>query len=399
MSKEDLVPDIRFEGYNDSWNMQVLSNVTERVIRKNNEFISKNPLTISAQEGLISQLDYYNFQVASKNLSNYYLLEKGDFAYNKSYSKGYPVGAIKRLDYYGSGLLSTLYIVFRPTNIDSNFLKHYYESNYWHKAIYDIAEEGARNHGLLNVAPVQFFETYLNVPDSNSEQRIVGNYFEKIERNIKLKTIELGKFKSYKQAMLQKMFPKEGETLPEVRFQGFEHEWKETSLKDVAKVTMGQSPHGKNYTLNPHDYILVQGNADMKNGQVVPRVWTTQVTKTAVPNDIIMSVRAPVGDVGRTKYNVVLGRGVAGIRANNFIYFYLTHLKYSRYWDKLSTGSTFQSINSNHLNELMLMIPSEEEQNFIGEYFYKLDQNIQSEQAELDKLKQFKQAMLDKMFV
>ncbi|HEM5180779.1 TPA: restriction endonuclease subunit S, partial [Streptococcus suis] len=109
---------------------------------------------------------------------------------------------------------------------------------------------------------------------------------------------------------------------------------------------MGQSPDSKNYTNNPLDNILVQGNADLKNGNVEPRVWTTQITKIAEKGDIIVSVRAPVGDVAKTSYKVVLGRGVAGIKGNDFIYQTLIRMKQFGYWMKLSTGSTFESINS-----------------------------------------------------
>ena len=140
-------------------------------MRKNKSNQSRLPLTISAQYGLVDQITFFNKVVASTDLSNYYLLKKGEFAYNKSYSSDYPWGAIKRLDNYDQGALSSLYICFAPQdNVGSEFLLQYFESPKWHKGISEIAVEGARNHGLLNVAVQDFFHTYHYVPKDKKEQ-------------------------------------------------------------------------------------------------------------------------------------------------------------------------------------------------------------------------------------
>jgi len=188
--------------------------------------------------------------------------------------------------------------------------------------------------------------------------------------------------------------------VPKRRFKEFQNSdaWEQRELGEVVQITMGQSPLGSNYTENPSDYILVQGNADMKNGKVFPRIWTTQVTKTAEPDDIILSVRAPVGDVGKTDYNVVLGRGVAGIKGNEFIYQLLSKMKSNSYWGKYSTGSTFDSINSNDLKEANICIPSTNEQVQIGSFFRNLDQTIAFQQRKLEKMKAMKSAYLSEMF-
>lgn len=185
---------------------------------------------------------------------------------------------------------------------------------------------------------------------------------------------------------------------PELRFKGFTEDWEQCKLGDAVSVTMGQSPNGENYTENPNDNILVQGNADMQNGKVVPRVWTTQITKTAEPGDIILSVRAPVGDVGKTNFNVVLGRGVAGIKGNDYIYQYLIRMKEIGYWTRVSTGSTFESINSNDLKDAVINSPSQNEQYKIGEFFFKLDKTITLHQRKLNQLKDLKQAYLQQLF-
>lgn len=168
------------------------------------------------------------------------------------------------------------------------------------------------------------------------------------------------------------------ENIPKRRFKEFQKSdaWEQRELGEIVKITMGQSPNSINYTNNPDDYILVQGNADMKNGLVYPRVWTTQITKTAEVGDIILSVRAPVGDVAKTDYDVVLGRGVAGIKGNQFIFQLLKKYKEDGYWKKISTGSTFESINSNIIKEAKLSLPSTKEQNYLGNFFNEMDQTI-----------------------
>ena len=149
-------------------------------------------------------------------------------------------------------------------------------------------------------------------------------------------------------------------------------------LGKIVQISMGQSPDSNNYFESPiqNSKILVQGNADLKNGWVYPRIWTTQVTKMAEPNDLIMSVRAPVGDIGKTQYTIVLGRGVAGIKGNEFLFQYLTKINFSGYWSTVSSGSTFESINSNDISSIEIYVPSLEEQTKIGKFFKHLDDLI-----------------------
>ena len=169
-----------------SWEQRKLGEVAHRVIRKNEGNQSDLPLTISAQHGLVDQRDYFNNQVASRDMSGYYLLENGEFAYNKSTSGDSPWGAIKRLIKYEKGCLSTLYICFGLYLGDPDFLVTYYETNRWHGAVQMIAAEGARNHGLLNIAPDDFFETVLTLPCSTEEQKQIGCFFTQLNSLITL---------------------------------------------------------------------------------------------------------------------------------------------------------------------------------------------------------------------
>ena len=186
---------------------------------------------------------------------------------------------------------------------------------------------------------------------------------------------------------------------PKLRFKGFTDDWEQRKLGGVCEITMGQSPDGSTYSDTPSDYILVQGNADLKDGWVCPRIWTTQKTKTAEAGDLIMSVRAPAGAMGKTAYNVVLGRGVAGIKGSEFIFQTLVKMDSDGYWKKLAAGSTFESINSDVVKTAEIKIPQVKEQEEIGAYFSNLDHLITLHQNKCNELKELKKFMLQNMFV
>lgn len=176
-----------------TWEQRKLGELVDRVVRKNTNNESTLPLTISAQYGLVDQITYFNNRVASRDVSNYYLVLNGEFAYNKSTSDGYPFGAVKRLDLYEKGVLSTLYIVFTPKKeqqIDSDFLTVFFDTDRWHKGVAERAAEGARNHGLLNISAEDFFDIDLSVPKDIVEQKQIGAFIRQLDNLITLHQCE-----------------------------------------------------------------------------------------------------------------------------------------------------------------------------------------------------------------
>ena len=166
-----------------------MGELVDRVVRKNINNESTLPLTISAQYGLVDQITYFNNRVASRDVSNYYLVLNGEFAYNKSTSDGYPFGAVKRLDLYEKGVLSTLYIVFAPKKeqqIDSDYLTVFFDTDRWHKGVAERADEGVRNHGLLNISAEDFFDIDLSVPKDIVEQKQIGAFIRQLDNLITL---------------------------------------------------------------------------------------------------------------------------------------------------------------------------------------------------------------------
>ena len=199
-------PKLRFPGFGEPWEIQRLSDFADRVTRKNSKNQSDLPLTISSKDGLVDQVSYFNKTVASKDMSGYYLLLNGEYAYNKSYSVGYDFGSIKRLDRYPMGALSTLYICFALKKHNSDFIKAYFDSLKWYREIYMISAEGARNHGLLNVPTDEFFETKHYLPQNLNEQRKIADFIIALERRIDAQQSLVDNLKKYKRGLQNRFY-------------------------------------------------------------------------------------------------------------------------------------------------------------------------------------------------
>ena len=404
-------PKIRFKGYTDDWEQRKLRNLVDRVTRKNQDLVSELPLTISAQYGLIDQNEFFDKRVASKDVSGYYLIENGEFAYNRSTSTDAPWGAIKRLDRYENGVLSTLYIVFRIKEnnpVDSDFLVSYYSTNLWHKGIHEIAAEGARNHGLLNIAPADFFETELRIPQDIEEQKKIGKYFEKLERLITLHQRKCEETKKLKKYMLQKMFPQNGQTVPEIRFAGFTDAWEQRKFPEFVSFFNG-------LTYTPDDVqkmgTLVLRSSNVKNGEIIDadNVYVNDKVATSENvqvGDIIVVVRngsrALIGKHAQIKAsmpNTVIGAFMNGIRSEHSS-FVNALLDTSAFENEIAKnmGATINQITGYMFSKMEFMVPSEEEQQQIGQFFSNLDHLITLYQRELEKLKNIKKTLLEKMF-
>lgn len=194
----------RLKGFGGEWKHIKLGNIAERITRKNEED-NKNVVTISAQRGFVVQTDFFNKSVASEVLDNYYLVHKDEFCYNKSYSNGYPMGAIKRLKTFDKAVVTTLYICFKlkekpKTNID--FFEQYSESGLLNKELVKVANEGGRAHGLLNVTPDDFFNMHMNVP-TIEEQNAIASVLVDVDNEIELANKKLARLQEEKRGLMQ----------------------------------------------------------------------------------------------------------------------------------------------------------------------------------------------------
>ena len=404
-------PRIRFKGFTEDWEQRKLGQFTARVTRKNGGQ-SDLPLTISAQDGLVDQRKYFNRQVASRDMSNYYLIKKGEFAYNKSYSEGYPLGAVKRLDYYNIGALSTLYILFEITdkNISSDFIVSYYMTHLWYKEISKRAAEGARNHGLLNISTEDFFDSELNIPNSIEEQVKIGNFIKEFDKFITLHQRKLEKLKLAKKALLQKLFPKNGSQFPEIRFKGFTDAWEQCKLDELT-ISIGDGLHGTPKYDENGSYYFINGN-NLVDSKVSVTAETKKVAFEALSNDdrrldstsILMSINGTIGTLARyNNENIMLGKSVAYITPKNinrdFLFYQLQGNVIQSYFYKNLTGTTIKNLGLGTIKNAIVMSTLSEEESKIGQFFYKLDQFITLHQRKLDKLQEMKKGLLQKMFV
>lgn len=200
-------PMCRIEGFEQALSTYKMSDFSSRIATKNKDSKCSLVLTIAAQYGLVNQESFFNKSVASENLTGYYLLHKGEFAYNRSYSAGYDWGAVKRLDNYDEGVLSTLYICFKinETIVDSDYLAYYFESTKWHRGLSDIAGEGARNHGLLNVSITDYFNTKHRFPVIE-EQKAIAKMLNTITEKERKATLLGECYQKQKQYLLRQMF-------------------------------------------------------------------------------------------------------------------------------------------------------------------------------------------------
>ena len=200
-------PMCRIEGFEQALSTYKMCDFSSRIATKDKDSKCSLVLTIAAQYGLVNQESFFNKSVASENLTGYYLLHKGEFAYNRSYSAGYDWGAVKRLDNYDEGVLSTLYICFKinETIVDSDYLTYYFESTKWHRGLSDIAGEGARNHGLLNVSITDYFNTKHRFPVIE-EQKAIAKMLNTITEKERKATLLGECYQKQKQYLLRQMF-------------------------------------------------------------------------------------------------------------------------------------------------------------------------------------------------
>ena len=388
MSKKS--PQLRFEGFTDDWEERKLSSISERVTRKNKNNESTLPLTISAQDGLIDQNDFFNKQVASRDVTGYFLVKNGEFAYNKSYSNGYPWGAIKRLDKYDMGVLSTLYIVFRPTEINSQFLVSYYDTTRWYREVSKNAAEGARNHGLLNIAPTDFFNTLLVVPKIVDEQEKIGSFFKQMDNTIALHQRKLDLLKEQKKGYLQKMFPKNGAKVPELRFAGFADDWEERKLGEISKMYQPLTITGNDLlpdgvpVFGANGFIGFFSEANHIDDQVT---ISARGEGTGTPS----YVHGPVWITGNS---MVVNVGDFDID-KYFLFANLTANSLKKY----VTGGAQPQLTRDVLVKVPITLPNTDEQKKIGAFFKQFDDTITLHQRKLDLLKEQKKGFLQKMFV
>lgn len=397
------------------WELCKLGRVVERVTRKNKELKSTLPLTISAQEGLIDQNVFFNKSVASRDVSGYYLIYNGEFAYNKSYSNGYPWGAIKRLNRYDMGVLSTLYIIFKPKNIDSNFLEKYYDTSCWYHEVSKHAAEGARNHGLLNIAASDFLRTELTVPKSVEEQRKIGNFLKQLDDTITLHQRKLDQLKKLKKAYLHAMFVSmntKKNKVPKLRFTDFEGDWELCKLGQVANYRRGSfpQPYGNKEWYDGENSMPFVQVVDVGDNLRLVEDTKQKISELAQPKSVfvkegkvVVTLQGSIGRVAITQYPAYVDRTLLifeSYKAEMDEYYFAYVIQQLFEYEKTrAPGGTIKTVTKEALSDFTISFPSIEEQKKLGKFFEQLDDTITLHQNKLEQLNELKKSYLQNMFI
>ena len=229
---ERRVPRIRFKGFEEDWEQRKLSDVADKVIEKNTDLAVQETFTNSAEYGVISQRDFFDHDISNaENIGGYYVVRDEDFVYNPRISVTAPVGPVNRNKLGRNGIMSPLYTVFRTHGIDTTYLEWFFKSSYWHPFMYFNGDSGTRSD-RFSIKDAVFFEMSIPTP-SFEEQRQIGVCLDQLDNLITLHQRKLEKLKILKKAMLEKMFPKNGTKVPEIRFSGFTEDWEQRKFSEL----------------------------------------------------------------------------------------------------------------------------------------------------------------------
>lgn len=406
------VPKLRFKEFTDVWKEYPLKYFTTPIKRKNINNESDLPLTISSLDGLVDQRTYFNKVVASKDMSNYYLLKKGEFAYNKSYSVGFPFGSIKRLDKYNQGALSSLYICFQVNNMNSDFIVKYFESPQWHKQISLCVAEGARNHGLLNVNINDFFSTKHFLPQL-AEQEKIANFLAIVDKKITNLENIITSLENQKKGLLQQIFSqklrfkdKNGNNYPN---------WEKKKLGKLLSITSSKRVHEADWTTSGIPFYRARDIVSIFNNKPISKIYISEKLYEECSsscgkiseNDLLVTGVGTIGIpylVKKSDKFYFKDGNIIWLKNSPAIYGkYLFYIFISSYVQKqinMMTGKgTVGTYTIKNAKDTNILLPCLEEQTKIANFLSAFDRKLENQKAQLEHWKQIKKGLLQQMFV
>ena len=395
------------------WEQRKLGEIANKVLDKNIGLQYVETLTNSAEYGIISQREFFDHNISKiESLEGYYIVQNNDFVYNPRISTTAPVGPINRNKLGRSGVMSPLYTVFRVENVDFTFLEYFFKTNCWHAFMNYNGDSGARSD-RFSIKDNIFFEMPIVIPRIE-EQIKIGKYMLKLDNLITLHQRKLDKLKNIKKSMLEKMFPKNGSNIPEIRFKGFTDAWEQRKLGNFGKTYTGLSGktkddfgHGKAQFIT---YMNVYSNPiidvemtepieiDLKQNEVeIGDVFFT--TSSETPEEVGMS-SVLLKKCGTVYLNSFCFGFRPFIILDNYFLAYMLRAQVTRKQIiLLAQGISRYNISKNKVMEINIFVPHDKEQQQLGKFFYKLDNLITLHQRKLEKLQNIKKACLEKMFV
>ena len=407
MNTQNKEPNIRFNQFKELWKVVKLDSISQKVKTKNINNTFENVLTNSAEFGIIPQRDFFDKSIANlKNLNGYYVVQPNDFVYNPRISNKAPVGPIKANFLNSTGVMSPLYYVFRTQNVDVFFLAKYFDTSYWHKFMKLNGDTGARSDRFA-IKDSVFKKMPIPFP-SLPEQSAIGSLFRTFDDLLASYKENLSNYQSLKATMLSKMFPKAGQTVPEIRLDGFEGEWEEVNLGTLIdnrdEIISGTS--GFPIATSSRKGLYLQ-NDYFEGGRTgidltldFHRVPMGYVTYRHMSDDSIFKFNK-----NNFETDVLVSKEYPVFISNDSsdIDFLLYHLNNSRLFLRFSTmqklGGTRVRLYYKNLITYKLAVPTVKEQQAIGSYFSNLDNLIAAHQGKISQLETLKKKLLQDMFI
>lgn len=383
-------PKLRFKGFTKGWDKKKLDHL---LVESKEKSLGddKGVVLTSSRKGLFPRSTYFDGR-EDENTVGYSLVPKYSFTYRQMSDDNTFFINLNRD--FELGLVSPEYPVFTTNELlDTTYFANFINDSRAFKQYCQLQKKGGTRTRLYFKV---LKELEIMLPDKE-EQKKIGIFLETLNKKIQLQQEKIDLLKEQKKGFMQKIFSRE------LRFRDEDGQefpkWENKLIGEISDVIMGQSPDGSSYSEDSSDTVLVQGNADLKNGKIAPRIYTSQVTKVCSIGDIILTVRAPVGVVAKCNIPACIGRGVCAIRSDDFLFYYLDYYYITSKWTKLSQGSTFESVNSNDIKNIIVPQPTTQEKEKIISLFDKLTHKINLAEDLLSELEKQKQAFMQQMFI
>mgnify|MGYP000336174078 CR=1 FL=1 len=401
-------PKIRFKGFTDDWEQRKLGDVCSRV-QGNDGRMELPTLTISAGNGWMRQEDRFSGNIAGKEQKNYTLLRKGELSYNHGNSKLAKYGTVFSLQTYEEALVPRVYHSFKVKEGNCDFVEYYFATKLPDRELSKLISSGARMDGLLNIGYDEFMGIQMKFP-STLEQRKISLYFRKLDHLITLHQRKCDETKELKKFMLQKMFPKNGEKNPEIRFEGFTDDWEQRKLGEIALQTYGGgTPKTANEEFWKGNIPWIQSSDLLEERlfNVKPRKYISQEaiskssTKLVPQNSIAIVTRVGVGKLAFMPFSYATSQDFLSFSELKIEPEFAVYALYKmmRLVSNEVQGTSIKGITKDELLAKEILIPDCEEQKKIGAYLHNLDHLITLHQRKCEKLKELKKFMLQNMFV
>lgn len=387
------VPNLRFQEFSGEWEHKLLSSFATKITQKNGDYKVTNVISNSAKNGLVSQKDYFDKDIANQdNINGYYVINNGDFVYNPRKSNESPYGPINRFSSTEAGVVSPLYLCFSVNcEVNDRYLEYYFKSSKWYQFIYRNSDQGAR-HDRVSIRDAEFFKMKLNIPNYREQEKI-ASFFSLIDKKIELQTEKVEELKNYKKGIMQKIFSQE------LRFKdenGNEYpEWEKRRLQTIVEKKI----KGKNPLYSETGNVLLNNEFMENNTEPLFVENEIDVTKKDI---LILWDGSQAGKV-YTGFEGVLGSTFVAItlNKNNCNIFIQEQLEYNlnkiqRAWRE---GSGVPHVAKDFIENYKIFVPCYEEQSKISKMLLNINEKIKLEEKKLQYIKELKKGLLQQMFI